>query len=126
MHVADSAKYDFILIIFFLFSFFFFFGTFRGLRGGVSGLCRFFRKISEAGDFFFFIGCISYALRDARKEDNGVGVRGFDSHPRLFFFFKVRLVQSGQISLVAPRRLCCLLSPRFPMLIFGYRGVSRP
>ena len=35
--------------------------------------------------FFFFIGCISYALRDARKEDNGVGVRGFDSHPRLFF-----------------------------------------
>ena len=42
-------------------------------------------KFSEAGDFFFFIGCISYALRDARKEDNGVGVRGFDSHPRLFF-----------------------------------------
>ena len=52
MHVADSAKYDFILIIFFVF---FFFGTFRGLRGGVSGLCRLFTKISEAGDFFFFL-----------------------------------------------------------------------
>jgi hypothetical protein len=26
---------------------------FRGLGGGVSGLCRFFRKISQAGDFFF-------------------------------------------------------------------------
>ena len=95
MRVADSAKYDFILIIicFFLFVFF---GTFRGLRGGVSGLCRLFRKISEAGDFFFLL--VEFLMHYETHGRRTTELAYVGSIPTLGFLSKYGWCKAGRLA----------------------------